>query len=67
MGYIQHEKVDLWEQSPDWWHQLGKAQIVIGWFAHEVLSRKLHVSMLEELVKKGAIVLLACPVAGLVF
>lgn len=65
MEYIKHDKVNLEHQDQDWWLQLAKkAQIIIGWYAHEVLSSELDVSMLEKLVQHGATVLLGCPAAG---
>ncbi len=64
MAYIRHDKANLRWQNQDWWHQLAKAGIIIGWYAHEVLSSKLNVSMLEKLVENGAVILLGCPAAG---
>ncbi|KAL0045441.1 hypothetical protein WJX82_006720 [Trebouxia sp. C0006] len=64
MAYIRHDKANLRWQNQDWWHQLAKAGIIIGWYAHEVLSSKLNVSMLENLVENGAVILLGCPAAG---
>ncbi len=64
---IQYEKVDLEStelQDQAWWHQLAQAQIIIGWYVHEALTKVLNESMLQMLVKNGAVVLLGCPAAG---
>ncbi len=61
---IKFDNVDLKLQDQDRWHQLAQAQIIIGWYAHEVLTDKLNKNTLEKLVKNGAIVLLGCPAAG---
>ena len=64
---IKFEHVDLELQGQDWrawFHQLAQAQSIIGWYLHELLEEKLNESMLQMLVKNGAVVLLGCPAAG---
>jgi len=64
MDCIKYDKVDLEGQDQVWWHQLAQAQIIVGWYVHEVLTDKLDESMLEKLVENGAIVLLGCTATG---
>lgn len=62
MGYIKHDKTNLSWTSSDWWAQVAQeAQLVIGWFAHELFSMKLTVDRMEQLVDAGAAVLVSCP------
>ena len=61
---IKFDKVDLEKQDQAWWHQLAQAQIIIGWYVHEALTKILNESMLQMLVKNGAVVLLGRPAAG---
>ncbi|KAL0039691.1 hypothetical protein WJX77_005282 [Trebouxia sp. C0004] len=61
---ITRDKVDLKLQDQSWWHQLAHAQIIIGWYVHEVLTDELTESILKKLMEHRAIILLGCPAAG---
>lgn len=64
LDFVKHDNMDLETEDQDWWDQLRKAKLIIGWYVHEVLQDKFTLSMLEKLVGGGAVVILGCPAAG---
>lgn len=61
-AYVTWDETDLSHPPPGWWDELSKAQLIVAWYVHETLQKRLsRGECLAALVSNGAALLVGNP------
>lgn len=61
-AYVTWDETDLSHPPTEWWDELSKAQLVVAWYVHETLQKRLSIDeYLAALLSNGAALLVGNP------
>ena len=60
-NYIRQERINMLCATPDWWADLARDWMVVGWYVHDILQNKFDDETIHSLSEHGALLLLGAP------